>query len=256
VPGARPADLLHTPAASPGKLSTRPSNFENIESGGGILSKIGIKPEEGRDRWRRYDTDPKTTDAILARRDKGELLTVGDPVGRARLVFPQTGGTCAIAAQVEVAAESMKPRPGLEQLKKMEDDYYKRAAGANWFGGHDLDPNRRQSVGVAQEYIGDLLPMPMKKHYNASEDELNSAVINGKMIIVSTDAGRLWNNIRFAGGGHAIAITGAEVDRTGKVLGYYINDTGMIPPDGGRFVNARQFMSAWYGNGHMFVEPL
>jgi hypothetical protein len=252
--GARAPSLLHTPAPSLGLAQVDPKSFSKIESGG-ILSKLGISPE-GRDRWRKEDYDPAGTDAILAQRDKGQTRTVGDPVGRSGLVFPQTGGTCAIATQVQLAADSMKPRPTPEQLKKMEDEYYKKAASSNWFGGHDLDPNRRASSGVPQEYYGDLLPMPMKKHFNANEDELNAAVKSGKMIMVTADAGRLWNDIKFAGAGHAVVITGAELDPTGKVLGYYINDTGRQPPDGGRFVKANQLTSAWYGSNNMFVEPL
>jgi hypothetical protein len=98
--------------------------------------------------------------------------------------------------------------------------------------------------------------MPVKKHYAASPEELNSVVSSGKMVIVNMETARLWNDSRFMDTGHSVVVTGAELDRDGRVLGYYINDTGRRPPDRARFVTAGQFMDSWGHAGQDFVEPL
>ena len=75
------------------------------------------------------------------------------------------------------------------------------------------------------------------------------------MIIIGADTERLWNDRKFRGGGHFVAVTGAEMDRkSGKPLGYYINDTGTN--EGGRFITLKQFNAAWHRHSRMFVEPL
>jgi hypothetical protein len=254
------ANLLRTPLASTGRLGTDPKAFASIEDDGGlpgrVLSGMGLAAPQGREAWRKADMYPDETARVLRLRDEGKTTTVGDPVGRASLVFGQTGGTCAIASQVEVVAGSMKTPPTKEQLKGMEDDYYKRASESYWFGGDALDSNRRAIAGTPVEYVGNLLTMPAKKHFQAGPDELDQTVSTGKMVIVGTDAGKLWNDHRLDGAGHAVVITGAELDNSvkpAKVLGYYINDTGTLPPNGGRFVTAQQFRSAY---SRFFIEPL
>ena len=102
--------------------------------------------------------------------------------------------------------------------------------------------------------MGALLDMPATRHFAATKEELFAAVSKGRMVIVSANTGKLWNNPKFAHGGHVVVITGAEVGRVdGELLGYYINDTGTDV--GGRFITAKQFHGAWESHGGVFIEP-
>lgn len=45
-------------------------------------------------------------------------------------------------------------------------------------------------------------------------------------MIVSVDAGRLWDNPQYAGAGHVVAVVGAEYDENGVLVSYRLIDTG------------------------------
>jgi len=200
------------------------------------------------------DSAPEDTKAVDALRAAGKTRTIGGPERRAKFVYRQEGETCGIAAQVQVMADAGLVPPDPEKLKAKEDELYQQAVALGYFQGSPADPRRRFHGGTAGEYIGDLLDMPMRKRFGASEEDLFKAVSTGRMVVVSVKTSKLWNSRKF-NGGHVVAVTGVEVGREdGKPLGYYINDTGRN--EGGRFVPARQFMSAWKVWGAVLIEPL
>jgi len=140
-------------------------------------------------------------------------------------------------------------------MKAKEDELYARAVALNYYGGTAADANRRDIGGTPGEFVGNLLDRPMRKVYAATEEELFTAASSGRIVIASFSTEHLWNDRRFRGQGHIVAITGVEVDReTGKPLGYYINDTGTN--EGGRFIAAKQFLKAWKNRGRTIFEPL
>ncbi|MFI5363212.1 MAG: hypothetical protein ACHQ49_14695 [Elusimicrobiota bacterium] len=201
------------------------------------------------------DAAPEETKTVDALRAAGATRTIGDPEKRARLVYEQTGGGCAIAAQVEVLADMGLVPPKKEKLEAKEDELYARAVKLGYLSGSSAESDRRENNGIFAQYDGDLLDMPIRKQYAASDADLFEAVSTGRMIIVGVDCERLWNDAQYRNGGHAVVITGAELElKTGKLLGYYINDTGMN--QGGRFVPAGLFLTAWHKRGSSFVEPL
>lgn len=51
-------------------------------------------------------------------------------------------------------------------------------------------------------------------------------VAEGRGVITSHDAGILWNDARYNGGGHAIVPTGLEYDENGELKNVIVNDTG------------------------------
>jgi len=54
----------------------------------------------------------------------------------------------------------------------------------------------------------------------------------------------LWNSQAIPdSASHAVYVTGNEVDKTGKVLGYFINDTGT--GEAARFIPRKDFLKAW-----------
>jgi uncharacterized Zn-binding protein involved in type VI secretion len=76
----------------------------------------------------------------------------------------------------------------------------------------------------------------------ASQQNLLQAVAEGRGVITSHDAGKLWNNPAFNGGGHAVLVTGVQFDAKGKPANVIINDTGQ-----GQCSNpvpVKQFMSS------------
>lgn len=200
------------------------------------------------------DSSPEDTKAVDALRAAGKTRTIGGPERRAKFVYHQEGETCGIAAQVQVMADAGLVPPDPVKLKAKEDELYQQAVALGYFQGSPADPKRRFHGGTAGEYIGDLLDMPMRKRFDASEADLFKAVSTGRMVVVSVKTSKLWNSRKF-NGGHVVAVTGVEVGREdGKPLGYYINDTGR--DEGGRFVPVRQFMSAWKVWGAVLIEPL
>lgn len=235
--GATLLDLRHVPAPAPvaaeGPAGPRPPVF------------AGRKGE---------DAAPADTKAVDALRAAGKTRTIGAPERRAKYVYRQEGETCGIAAQVQVMAEAGLVPPDPAKLKAKEDELYQQAVALGYFQGSPADPRRRFHGGTAGEYIGDLLDMPMRKRFDASERDLFQAVSSGRIVVVSVKTSKLWNARKF-NGGHVVAVTGVEVGREdGKPLGYYINDTGRN--EGGRFVSVKQFMDAWKPWGAVLIEPL
>ena len=201
------------------------------------------------------DSEAKETARVNALRHQGKTRTIGDPVKRAAYVYHQEGSTCGLGAQIQVLADAGLVAANPAALKAKEDELFRRAQRLHFFNGSSGDPERRENGGTPNQHVGDLLDMPVRKNFAATDAELFEAVKGGRMIIVGADAGRLWNNRKYRDAGHFVAITGAEVDRkSGEVLGYYINDTGTN--EGGRFVTLKQFNAAWHRHSRMFVEPL
>jgi len=55
---------------------------------------------------------------------------------------------------------------------------------------------------------------------------ITQAVAEGRGVITSHDAGILWNDAQYNGGGHAIVPTGMQYDANGKLQNVIVNDTG------------------------------
>jgi uncharacterized Zn-binding protein involved in type VI secretion len=56
---------------------------------------------------------------------------------------------------------------------------------------------------------------------------LGQALRDGKPVIVSADAGRLWNDPQYLGSGHAVTVTGGTFDGAGNLQTVTVNDTGI-----------------------------
>lgn len=177
----------------------------------------------------------------------GRAEVAGEPKKRALLLHEQNGNTCAVVAQQQLLL-AYGAMPGGDQ-KKLEELLTATATTAGYYD--DGTPNK---------YLGDLLVLYgliIIKHVDATDAELETAAKTGKMLLVSVDPGILWNKPQYLGSGHAILLTGVEfLRKSGKVLGYYINDSGDGKGEGGRFVPAEQFLKAWHKHGSRFIEVL
>lgn len=200
------------------------------------------------------DADPAATAEVEALRADGKTKTVGDPAGRAAFVYPQTGETCALAASAQILAEIEGIKPSPKTMKRLEDQLYDQAVKKGYFAGDNGNPRLRFTGVTPGQYVGSLLGVPTRRTYLATPEQLDASVKGGKMLLVATNAGKLWNDPAFANGGHLIVVTGAEVKKEGgEVLGFYVNDTGTN--EGGRFIPRKQFLDAWNGNGRLLLEP-
>lgn len=181
-----------------------------------------------------------------ARRRVGLSSTVGDPSGRAALVHAQQyGDTCAVVSQQEVLTALHLLPTG--DPNKQETQLREEARARGFY---------RQ--GTPDHYTADLLVdrgVLVAKRSGAPLSDLDAAVRRGGLVIANVDARYLWNRSAPAVWGHAIVITGAEVDRwSGKTVGYYINDSGSDPPGHGRFVPVESFQKAWDHHTRSYAE--
>ena len=190
------------------------------------------------------DAAPEDTKRVDELRRAGKTATIGDVSRRAGYVFKQTGNTCGIGAQIQVLAELGEVPPDPIKLKAKEDELYNRAVSLGYFTGSAADPERRAHGGNDWNHFGDLLDRPINRLYEQSGADLVKAISSGHMALVTVDSGVLWNSTKDLGSGHAVAVTGVELDReTKQPIGYYLNDTGT--GEGGRFVGAKQFLDSW-----------
>jgi len=107
---------------------------------------------------------------------------------------------------------------------------HSEANPAEWGG---TGPDERQAV---------LSHFGVASHEEAATPEnIAKAVADGKGVITSHDAGKLWLN-QPDGSGHAITVTGTESDADGNITTVITNDTGL--GEGERPVPAQQFFDS------------
>jgi len=191
-----------------------------------------------------YSSDPLTR--ADARRRAGLSYTVGNPGGRAPLVHTQGyADTCAIVAQQQVLVDRGLV-PGNDPAG-VEARLGRQAADRGFFRD-----------GTYAAYSGALLiehGLIVTQSVGAPLDAMDSAVRRGGMVIAGVDARYLWGKTAPASLGHAILITGAEVEYgSGKTVGYYINDSGKNPPSRGLFIPVETFRKAWDAHTKSYVE--
>ena len=61
---------------------------------------------------------------------------------------------------------------------------------------------------------------------NKTIENIAGHISEGKGVILSVDAGTLWDNQEYAGQGHSVTVTSVKKDSEGNVLGFFICDTG------------------------------
>lgn len=187
------------------------------------------------------------TAQIDAMRRLGLTRTTGDPARYAPLVHKQDKMTCAVVCQQQMltAAGVIENKDPKAEEVRLRDEAYKKG----FFLMDISDPDNPKSLGTPWAYLGSLLTehnMTVTKEYGGSEDDLAEAAKSGDVLLVDVDPGYLWDMKEHRGGSHSVLITGAEISkRSGKVLGYYINDSATDPPGAGKFIPAGRFHQAW-----------
>jgi hypothetical protein len=174
----------------------------------------------------------KNDAALSLRHFFGQSQTIGDPYGKASHVFLQKGGSCVIAARFQ--ALRVRNRPGvtsMEDVVKLARDqgFYveyhgpgKKGSGATTLQGNAL----LEHYGVHAKVLpGDVI------------SQLDVAIRVSKYHDAIIDVNeKFYKNDRSLPDGpvHDVYVTGEEVDARGRVLGFYVNDTGT--GEGARFI--------------------
>jgi hypothetical protein len=207
-------------------------------------------PEEGKDRdQRNYFARGYAAGALRLKDDAeigvwhamGQTRTIGDPYGAAKLIFHQEGPSCAVSTQFEVL-KSRGVAVKIEDLategrdKGYFVDYAQtdgsRAGGTSWSHLDSLITDH----GVKAESVS-----------QATQSQLDAAVKKTGDAIVYVFPKGFWADPKIGDREtHAVYITGAEQDTSGKIRGYYINDTGT--GEAARYISAADFYKVWTKN--------
>lgn len=165
---------------------------------------------------------------------------VGTPHEDARYYHRQSGGTCAIVAQEQV----IRRRTG-EGVS--EPELVSEAIRNGWY-----NPMR----GTPFCHIGRLCEahgLHVDQAFSDGQgdgmnlDRAREHLARGDSVIVTADAGVLWNDPQYNSEGHTVWLTGIDYD-SGLV---YVNDTGVMDrPGAAMTVPIGRFEAAWrrFGN--------
>ena len=75
-----------------------------------------------------------------------------------------------------------------------------------------------------------------------TKEDIAKAIKEKKGIVIGADAGVLWNDPQYLGGGHTVMVTNGDFDKNGNLTDVYINDTGT--GEQGKKVPIDDFMKA------------
>lgn len=95
-------------------------------------------------------------------------------------------------------------------------------------GDAETKPTRFDSGGTGPDGRERILDSHGVPSHQVPQGMNNIAqnVAEGRGVITSHDAGILWDDSRYNGGGHAIVPTGLEYDKNGRLKNVIVNDTG------------------------------
>lgn len=159
----------------------------------------------------------------------------------ARQIIEQANKQCLNLTELELLNESIE-KCGAEKATKSFLDYVTDPLG---------DPHPKNSGGTTSNKIQCIL----KQHgvtstvQDQSVKNLKEAIKSRKGIIANVDAGLLWEDSRYLGGGHAVIITDGKFDGD-KLLGVYINDTGTGKRS---YITLEKFLNSRLDGGHFNI---
>jgi len=175
---------------------------------------------------------------------------VGNPFDDAQFWQEQAGSSsCAVVAQMGVYQS-------ITGVELPEDAVCQIAAVNGWF-----DPNS----GTSPEALGRILNafgVTTETQYDASLNDIITALERGDKVIVALDANEIWTPLRDEtgtpieqeDGGHAVWVTGIDQDEQGNIK-IILNDSGIS--DGQmKVIDGVDFINAWddFGNHLVIAE--
>lgn len=191
------------------------------------LSRSGVQSMQG--------LDAPAEDAAPASDapEQPERQIIGDPAGDAQFWREQQyPDTCAVVAQDGVIEKHKGISPGEETLRY--EAYHK-----GWY---------RAGGGTPMGDMGKLLEshdVPVAFRGRGDMDRLKTELEEGRDVLVGLDAGYLWQDADSIGEGHAVWVTGLEIDGDQNITDVYLNDSGNPAIGGGGKVPSEIFQNAW-----------
>lgn len=159
----------------------------------------------------------------------------GDPAAMFA-VFPgkQSGENCVLQSSNQLVEKGTGKKHTEQEMMDI---------GKN----HGFDPKTGTPPGKIPDIVDEASggKLQCQRSGPPTADNAANLLEQGKGVTAGTDAGKLWNNPKYNGGGHRIVVTGAIKDPAGNVVGVIINDTGT--GFAGQAMSAAQFNGAAAG---------
>ena len=165
---------------------------------------------------------------VLEPTSHGGQVTVGFPTvivgdinaAAAASIFPgqQNFGNCGVQSSEQIIHQASGTA--------INENTILQVAINNGWAGNSANPLSRGGTSAAgrQQILANY--GVSSRVVNTSPQAISTALVNRQGIIVNADAGVLWNNPAFIGGGHAVTITDGDWDANGNLTHVYVNDTG------------------------------
>lgn len=182
------------------------------------------------------DTGDNAPDAPEAQ----ENVTIGDPVADARYHhFQKHPDTCAVVAQQGIIEKHTGQKLSEEALRQ-------EAFQNGWYGPGGTSGT---DVGKIMEAHG----VPVESSGSGDMDSLQGALEENKDVIAGVQAREWYRDPRVRPEvGHAVWVTGMELDQKGQPLNVSVNDSGEAN-GAGKTVSASHFKRAWAPTGNLMV---
>lgn len=179
-----------------------------------------------------------TTDEAGESQTYNSPLETGEKLDADQGDVPGYEGTCGLVSCVNVLRLA-----GLD-IKEQEMVLYALDKGlcrvaSDYGNGGGTNPESRQTL--LKEYgVESTLERP-------TIDNIKNFVSEGRGVIISVDAGKLWGQSSAIGYGHAVTVTSVVLDTKGNSLGFYICDSGTGGQDSAKFYLAQQITDSLSG---------
>ena len=159
-----------------------------------------------------------TVGVTLGDPDAGNSACVAAASGREGNAQGQTAQNCGVESARQIINQATNS--GISEKDLLEDamDHGNATREATLEESGGTGPDGRQAI-LDRHGVESTLE-------DATAADLQQALAEGKGVITSHDAGKLWNKPTYLGSGHAILVTGAEYDANGELKTVYFNDTG------------------------------
>ncbi|PHJ58482.1 hypothetical protein VF14_18945 [Nostoc linckia z18] len=180
--------------------------------------------------------------------DTSQFYDLGNPIADANCWQQQEGqNSCAVVAQIGIYES-------IAGVDISEAEACQLAEANGWF-----DPE----TGTYPKDVGKILNelgIPTKQSYDATLDDIATALEQGDKVIVGLDGNEIWTPMRDSAtgspieqsnAGHAVWVTGIDREPDGSVK-IILNDSGTA--DGQmKVVDAEDFLSAWADHGNFLM---
>ena len=207
------------------------TRFLTIESRLDKIEKNLLSLENTEQVWEKNGDGTSTFDSPI---ETGNMLDAEQ--GK----VPGFGGTCGLVSCVNVLRMA-----GIEATEQQVVNFA-ASNGICWTGDSEpgnnggTDPSDRREVLA---YFG------VKSELRESTIEnISTAVSEGRGVIASVDAGKLWGDPDYFGGSHAVTITSVKRDdSSGEVTGFDVCDSGTGGKDQATYYSASHIENALTG---------